>query len=164
MGKRKLSPEEQAANAVREALCDKRQDETFNTLEAVFEETRLRAVKQALPDYQPQTTTAEGDDGNEDTCQGIHFDDLPKWLADMVESAEGERWSNAGSCHSIATLAASEAAKEAAHAAWLTSYPASYREVFAARFEKALAKREGRWDYENDCVKQPNVIALRHAT
>ncbi|MGY2931852.1 hypothetical protein ACVWZ6_001454 [Bradyrhizobium sp. GM6.1] len=46
----------------------------------------------------------------------------------------------------------------------MKTYPAKYREIFAARFEEAIAKRDGRWDYEDGCVRRPNVVALRGVT
>lgn len=137
MGKRKLSPQQQAQAAAKQAVLEKRSDELNEAEKMALYETRRKAITSILPDFNvPQ-------DADFSEVENWAYDDLstlPKWLGDIIEKIEGGKTGYLNSLDRVATDAAREAAEIAEHAAFIEAYSKVYRETFEKQFTLAVAE------------------------
>jgi hypothetical protein len=157
---KKLTIEEKTRREAQSKRYDDRHDHMFS----VQAETALTAVRTVLPDV----ATYEGGIGSgEGTATYIDIDNLPKWLADIVEKLDDGNVYNSGEPHRVAEAAAEKAAEAAYDEAFTKTYAEVYRETFEEKFTLAIAEREGRvvtdYDYENivdgDATKTVHIFA-----
>jgi hypothetical protein len=139
---RMTKTEREAAEAEGRAWFERR-SKIWEDLFTDSEEHVCAFIKQHYPNYDPNETSE---------------DDLPSWLHQFVIEAEENARTQANKQARAATEQIRAVAEEAAMKAEKETYAATFKRVFHERTAEAIAKREGRWVYDESNNHRGRVL------